>query len=178
MEAITDYSDADKTIRDLRQKDDQEANSSILPSQQFRQRPAAMEFVVFIGFVFDRLERVIHMVVFTEMGRTSFFFSKKSKEFRLQEMAIPLLATGVSTVHRTSHVSSQAHFMSHAQCTWLDRIRLPLPRSTPSLLYLLNGSIPLQSASWRSVWSSMCRRSTCWAGRRRSTSRPASAPTR
>ena len=31
--------------------------------------------------------------------------------------------------------------MSHAQCSWLDRIPFPLPRSTPSLLYPLNGSI-------------------------------------
>ena len=31
--------------------------------------------------------------------------------------------------------------MSHAQCSWLDRIPFLLPHSTPSLLYLLNGSI-------------------------------------
>ena len=32
--------------------------------------------------------------------------------------------------------------MSHAQCTWFDRILLSLSHSTPSLLCLLNGSIP------------------------------------
>ena len=31
--------------------------------------------------------------------------------------------------------------MSHAQCTWLDRIPVPPRRSTPSLPYPLNGSI-------------------------------------
>ena len=31
--------------------------------------------------------------------------------------------------------------MSHAQCTWVDRIPLPPPHSTPFLLYLLNGSV-------------------------------------
>ena len=32
--------------------------------------------------------------------------------------------------------------MSHAQSTWLDRIPLPPPHSTPSPLYPLNGSVP------------------------------------
>ena len=32
--------------------------------------------------------------------------------------------------------------MSHAQSTWLDRIPLPPPHSTPSLLYPINGSVP------------------------------------
>ena len=51
------------------------------------------------------------------------------------------LACGSSGVHASqlaTQPSSQAKFMSHAQCTWLDRILLP----PPSLLYLLNGTIP------------------------------------
>ena len=32
--------------------------------------------------------------------------------------------------------------MSRAQCTWLDRIPLPPPHSSPSLLHPLNGSTP------------------------------------
>ena len=39
MKVRSDYSDAVRTLRDLRQKDDQEVNSPLLPSQQTRQRP-------------------------------------------------------------------------------------------------------------------------------------------
>ena len=42
--------------------------------------------------------------------------------------------------------------MSHAQCTWLDRILLPPLRSTPSLLHSFAREDSLRSATWRSVW--------------------------
>ena len=59
MKARSDYSDAVRTIRDLREKDDQKADPPILPSQQTRQRPGwekpvAMEFMFFTGFVFGQ----------------------------------------------------------------------------------------------------------------------------
>ena len=42
----------------------------------------------------------------------------------------------------SSMQGSRAHFMSHAQRSWLDRISCPPPHSTPSLLYPPNRSIP------------------------------------
>ena len=39
-------------------------------------------------------------------------------------------------------ILSGTFHVTHAQCTWLDRIPLPPQHSTPSLLYPLNGSIP------------------------------------
>ena len=50
-----------------------------------------------------------------------------------------------SSLHSLRHFYkgpfSHVHFMSHAQCSWLDRMILPLPHSTPSLLFHLNRSI-------------------------------------
>ena len=100
-----------------------------------------------------------------KMGRTSVLcVSSFYKTFARRKWRFSLQATAVSSVDRTSHVShkqtlfcvclksallrhfskessSRARFMSHAQCSWLDRIPFPLPRSTPSPLYPLNGSI-------------------------------------
>ena len=59
--------------------------------------------------------------------------------------------------------------MSHAQCTWPDRIPLRPPHSTPSLPYPLNVGYPVQSATWRSVRPS-CRTEShnrLWAQRSR-----------
>ena len=62
----------------------------------------AMEFMVLNGLTFDRMELVIHMVVFQRSGKniSDFFFLQ---EFRLEEMPTPLYAMG--GVNRTSHVS-------------------------------------------------------------------------
>ena len=38
--------------------------------------------------------------------------------------------------------SSQAHFLSHASCSWLDRTPFPLPHSNPSLFDPRNWSFP------------------------------------
>ena len=61
-------------------------------------------------------------------------------------------AACIVSCHFAKESSSQARFMSHAQCTWLDLIPLLLPHSAPSLLYPLKGKYLPQSATLRSVW--------------------------
>ena len=111
MKARSDYSDAVKTIRDLRQKDDHEANSSIPPANKCpnvqcgetrcshsrnlkagRSTQKQMDFVVFARFsiFFDKLERIIHLVVFPTLGRTLIPNLRFFQGFRLQAIAVPL----------------------------------------------------------------------------------------
>ena len=112
------------------------------------------------------MERVKYVVDFSEMMKNiCAMVLFVLQDIRSQEMAILLASDGgvISTPYlaRVTHTqtlfcvclksallrhfskesSSQARFMSHAQCSWLDRIPFPLPHSTPSPLYPLNGSI-------------------------------------
>ena len=63
-----------------------------------------MVFMVFIGFVFHRMERVIHMTVFPKMGRTLGFLKKKVS---LTRRTILLQAT--SGVNSTRHLARVSH---------------------------------------------------------------------
>ena len=76
-----------------------------------------MELVVFIGFVFDRLETVIYVVFFSQMGRTSVFFLNVFKSFALEAMGDSLVSDGGCkqyTEHRTCH--TRKHFLACGSC--------------------------------------------------------------
>ena len=51
------------------------------------------------------------------------------KHFRVWFNRSSCFATRTVLRHFARRSSSQTHFMSHAQCTWLHRILLPLPHS-------------------------------------------------
>ena len=56
------------------------------------------------------------------------------KHFRVWLTRSSRFAARTVLCHVARWSPSQAHFMSHAQCTWLDRILLPLQHRTPSSL--------------------------------------------
>ena len=100
-----DYFEAVKAIKDLRQKDEQESVHPILPSHQTRQRPFQamdMEYLIRVIFVLVGMDRIAILVDLFKIVRTTNEFDFSYKEFRLQERAILLQATGRvnSTPHR------------------------------------------------------------------------------
>ena len=103
------------------------------------------------------------------MGRTAVIFLMFSQVSRagdgesLVSDGMCKQCTAPRTCHTQTLASSLAHFMSYAQCCWLDRILCPLPHGTPSLLYPLKGSAPCNPQQGVSlvVWSNRGLKSAC-----------------
>ena len=68
------------------------------------------------------------------MNSTPQFARDTRKHFRVWFKRSSRFAARTVLCHFARWSSSQTHFMSHAQCTWLHRILLPLPHCTPSSL--------------------------------------------
>ena len=73
-------------------------------------------------------EETIHV------NSTPQFARDTRKHFRVWFKRSSRFAARTVLCHFARWSSSQTHFMSHAQCTWLHRILLPLPHCTPSSL--------------------------------------------
>ena len=73
-------------------------------------------------------EETIHV------NSTPQFARDTRKHFRVWFKRSSRFAARTVLCHFARWSPSQTHFMSHAQCTWLDRILLPLPHCTPSSL--------------------------------------------
>ena len=107
------YFEAVVAIKDLRQKDDQESNHPNLPSHQTRQRTfhsrktLKMEYLSRVIFVLVGMDRIAILVDLPQVGGLpTNLISFSHKEFRLQEVASPLQATGACQQHtapRTFH---------------------------------------------------------------------------
>ena len=94
MKEREDYSEGVKTINDLRQIGEQESDHPILPtisdsSKTISRKAMEMEYLVHTIFVFAGMDRVANLVDSSKVSELSMIFLSY-KEFRLQELAMPL----------------------------------------------------------------------------------------